>query len=295
MLGRLCLVGAVLTCSVGTGADYVAERDAATRLVKAKKHAAAMAAFTRMAQGKASDVQRSDALEQAALCAQCTNKPDQAMALARQIPLAPWSKTVQMGIMHANQQRRELIARFRDEAIGAWPEKHAGRAFYYRGEAYLRLKDGKAAEADLKRAVDDLADGQMRGQALLALAHNCRSNLKDENRALEIYVQAQSAERKRARWGWMYFTSVNAAAGILRKQRRYGEALDSLAQVDVRQMRDGYWRAVMLCAHGDILAAQGKREEALATFGEAAKVQRIRDWQKAGIHARIKAVRGDAR
>ena len=294
MLRRTIPLAILLSFSVHVWADYIADRKAAMGLVRAHKYEAALAAFTKMAEGTDNDRQKSDALEQAALCAHHLKRYGKAMELAQQIPLTPASKRVQMRIMRENRKRGELIDRFKDEDLGAWPEKDAGAAFFYRGEAYFSLKMGQAAEADLKGALENLGKGPLRGQAALTLAHNYRRNLQDDQAALNAYIQTQKIERKRDQWGWLYLTAVTAAADILRHQKKHDEALAMLGQVAVDKTGDGYWKVALLHAYAETRASQGQKAKSLARFREALAVKGIADAQKAACERRIEKLEGDA-
>jgi len=294
MLRQTIPLAALLSFSVQVWADYIADRKAAMELVRGRKYEAALTAFTEMAEGTDNGRQKSDALEQATLCAHHLKRFGKAMELAQQIPLTPASRRMQMRTMRENRKRRELIDRFKDEDLGAWPEKEAGAALFYRGEAYFSIKMGPAAEADLKGALANLGKGYLRGQAALTLAHNYRQNLNDSQAALEAYVRTQKIERKRDQWGWLYLTAVTAAADILRQQRKYDEALAMLGQVIVDKMGNGYWRAALLCAHGEIHASRGQHARALARFKEALAVKGIADGQKTACQRRIRELEGDA-
>jgi len=294
MLRRAVPFAILFSCSVQVRADYIADRKDAMELARGRKYEAALAAFTKMAEGTDRDRQKSDALEQAALCAHHLERYREAMELAQQIPLTPASKRVQMQIMHENRKRRELIDRFKDDDLGAWPERDAGAAFFYRGEAYFRLKMGPAAEADLKGALENLGKGPLRGQAALTLAHTCRQNSPDDGAALNAYIQAQEIERKRDQWGWLYLTAVTAGADILRRQNKHDEALAMLGQVPVDKMGDGYWRAALLCAYGETHASQGQTAKALARFRQALALKGIADAQKVACKKRIRELEGDA-
>ena len=294
MLRRAIALAILLLFSVQARADYIADRKDAMELVRGREYEAALAAFTKMAEGTDRDRQKSDALEQAALCAHHLKRYREALELAQQIPLTPASKRVQMRIMHENRKRRELIDKFKDEDLGAWPEKDAGAAFFYRGEAYFSLKMGAAAEADLEGALENLGKGPLRGQAALTLAHNYRWNLPDDQAALNAYVRMQEIERTRDQWGWLYLTAVTAAADILRRQKKHDEALAMLGQVAVDKMGDGYWKVALLCAYGETRASQGQKAKALARFREALAVKGIADAQKAACQRRIEKLEGDA-
>ena len=76
-------MGIVLACGVGSRADYLSDRRTAMELIKAGKNEEAMSAFIKMADSTASNVQKSDALELAAMRAQSLKRYDQAMELAR--------------------------------------------------------------------------------------------------------------------------------------------------------------------------------------------------------------------
>ena len=70
MSSRSIVLGALLAWTACASADYIADREAAVKLVEAGKHEEALAAFTKMGAGDVTDFQKSDALEQAAACAQ---------------------------------------------------------------------------------------------------------------------------------------------------------------------------------------------------------------------------------
>ena len=143
MLKHIIPLAVVLSYSVPVHADYIADRSAAMELVRGRQYEEAMAAFAEMAEATTNERQKSDAFEQAAMCAHRLKQYDQAMELARRIPLAPTSKTVQMRLMLENGKARELILTFKDEDIGSWPEKEAGEAFCCRGRAYHKVKNGR--------------------------------------------------------------------------------------------------------------------------------------------------------
>lgn len=289
MLNRIIVVGLVLSLCGAVLADYVLDRQAAMALVKSGKYEEAKAAFVKMAEGKVTDFQKSDALEQAALCAVRLKKYDEAIDLAEQVPLEPVSKSVRMRILMSRRKWRELIDAFKDENMAAWPDSVAGDGFHLRGQAHSLLKHGKAAEADLTKALDYLADNFARARVWLDLGNNYRDNLKDDGQALKAY--AQTVELNPGHGSWVYLTAVTSSSVILSRQKEFDEALKVLDAVDTAKLR-GYWRGAVLAARGEVFAARGKTAEALARFREALRVEGIPDHGKRAWEKRIGEIQG---
>lgn len=267
----------VMAFAVSALADYVTDRKAAVELMRAGKNEEALAAFTKMAAGAASDVQKSDALQQAALCADDLKQYDRAIKLAQEIPLTPNSKSVQMRIMLENRKFPELVAKFKDEDTDPWPADVSGEALFYRGRAYYHLKDGKAAEADMAKAADRLPDGEVKWQALLFMGNNYLNNLKDDKKALDAYAQVI---RKFENGNWIYLQAVISSTGILRTQGKYDEALQMLAKIDPKELAGNYWPPALRYAYGETYSAQGKKAEAIAKFKEALAVAGNGEWKE---------------
>lgn len=290
MLTRILLFVLVFSTACGLLADYVSERDAAMKLFWAGKYEEAMAAFTKIAAGAKSDVQKSDALEQAVQCAIALKKYEQAAELAKQIPLAPVAKTCQMRIMSAKRQWKELVAKFKDEDIDAWPEDIKGDAFHLRGCAYYNLKDGKNAEADLKRACDWLYEENSKGLALNALGDTYQFLLNDDQRAIETY---RSAYQNPALY--KQCQAAISCANVFKKLGKFDDALQELGKIDMSKVTVPYWRATMLAAYADVLARQGKKTEAISKYTEALHLPDIHPSQKAAYEKELKQLQTDAR
>jgi len=285
MLKRIVVCTIALCFAVSAFADYISDREVAMALVRAKKDAEALSAFVKMAEGADLDAQKADALEQAAMCAHRMKNFDTAMELAKRIPVEAASKTVQMRLLQGNRKRQEVIERFKDEDFSVWPEKYAGDAFFIRGECYFSLKNGRAAEADLKRALENLGMGSNRDYARLTLAHNYRTNLQDDEKALELYLEG--VEKSRDAYGWIRLTCITSAADILRRQGKTDEALQTLDRAKMDKPK-GYWGVAFRQAYAEVYAAQGKKEEAVARMKQALETEGISAWQKNAIEKRLK-------
>lgn len=290
MFGKVIVAVIALGLFGGSAAraDYPADRKAAEDLMRTGKSAEAMAAFIKLAEGPLTDMQKSDALDRAARLADSLKKYDQAMELAQKIPLAPVSKTCQMAIMQNNYKRAELIEKFKDEDIAAWPDSLKGEAFFQRGLCYYYLKNGPAAEKDLIPAAEFLTEANAYGLALNALGDTYRDLLKDDAKALDAYRRVHTTS-----FTYKVSQAAISAAGILTRQGKPDEALQELQRIDMKQVDHPYWRVYMLAAFGDVLGATpGKKAEAVAKYKEALQIPDIRDYQKTAILKALDALEG---
>ena len=290
MIKSILTVAAVLSCCVILHADYLSDRKAALELVKGAKNEEALLLFTKMAEGPYTDFQKSDALEQAAMTAQALKKGDQAMELAKRIPLVPASKTVQMRLMNDTRNWQGIVDAFKNENIEDWPEELIGEASHLRGQAYYQIRDGKATVADLEKAAEYLTDSNSKGLALNMLGDTYASLLKDDARALETYRSVYKNPN-------IYKAGAAAmgAAGILAKQNKLDEAMSELKTIDMDKVTHPYWRASLLAAYGGILSKQGKKSEAISKYKEAAELKDIPASQKALYEKIIKDFETDTR
>ncbi len=285
MYKRIIAVAVVLSLNINGWADYPSDRKAAMELVKAGKNEEALSAFDKMAKDTADEAQKSDAIEQAAMCASRLKKYDQAIELAGQIPVVPMAKTVQMRIMLDNGKASEILTKFKDEAIADWPSKAAGEASYCRGIAYFNAKDGKAAEADLKNALRNMAPGRITDEARLRSADNYKNNLKDDQQALAAYLEG--IEKSTDAFGWIRLQSIVSASEILSRQSKHDEALAMLGKVDSSKMT-GVWKYNFILAYANVAADQGKKDEAIAKLNEGLSGKDIAEWQKPLFQQKLK-------
>lgn len=122
---------------------YISECRQAMMLVKEKKYEEALKAFLTLTEKNITDYQKSDAFEQASLCALKLKRYEEAMEFAKRIPLEDISKLVQMKLLLNMHRWKELVWNFGNHDISRWSDAIAGDAFYIRGRAYSFLKDGR--------------------------------------------------------------------------------------------------------------------------------------------------------
>ena len=298
MIKSMVIIGIVLACCAGARADYLSDRKAALELVKGGKNDEALSLFTKMAASAASDLQKSDALEQAVGCANRLKQYDRALELAKAIPLPAVSKKCRMTLLSGNGKYGDLIAEFKAEDLVQWPESMRGEAFFIRGMAFFQLKDGPAAVADLQKSLEysrdtfTLRDIYTPGIAWLRLGDTHRNLLKDDPKALEAYTEA--IKLMNAGGGYYVMSAVRSAAQILCKQGKYDEAFEVFGKIDHHKNLEGPQVVDFYCEYGETLASQGKKAEAIARFNKALGIRGATDAQKAACEKRIKELQGKA-
>ena len=243
--------------------DYLTGARKANDLARQRKHEEALAAFTQLAETKITDVQKSDALEQAAASARVLKNDDAANDIAARIPIEAVKKTVQMQNLLAQRKTKEVIEQFKAEDISAWPFWKAGDGYAARGRAYAALEAGKEAEEDLAHALEFTSDPRARESVQLALGNNRERTLKDDEAALNAYRSI--FEPLTSIGGADQFSAVQAAARVLTRQGKFDEAIATLHRIDTEKLR-GTWRHSTLIALGDTLRAAGKKTEAIAAY-----------------------------
>ncbi|MFC1453966.1 tetratricopeptide repeat protein [Verrucomicrobiota bacterium] len=264
--------------SVSTArADYTADRQAALAMVAAKQHEQALAAFLVMGETAQNDYQRSDAFEQAAMCALTLQRLDEALRLADRIPLRPHARTVRMRLMAEQKQWQQIVDTFKDVDPSDWPRSAAGEAFYLRGLAYCKLKDLESARRDLTAA----AQRRLKTDVFFELAGVCMA-LKRDVDAMDAWLGVQRTLKDVG--GWQYYTSITARAGILLRNGKYNCALKELDKVN---RTSGYWLVKCLKLRGAVLTAMDRKTEAKAIYEEALKTKGISDIQKKNIEAAL--------
>lgn len=267
---RLCFTLLLLTSSNIAHADYLSDRQAATKLMSAGKHAEALELFERMAEPPATNAQQADALHQAALCAAQLKQFDQALELAGRIPLPNSALACRLSVLESARRWDDIVAEFESIDIAAWPERLRGEAYLTRGTAHSVLKHGPEAARDFEAALDYLTNANSLGYCSNLLGDVCRNLIKDDERALAAYHRTQ-------RIGTIYKQAQAAiqAADILSQQKKFDAALAEFDNIDPAELTAPFWRGKLLCAHGRVLAAAGRKNDALAKFDEALAIPEL--------------------
>ena len=247
--------------------DFLGALGAARDLARKGKRSEALAACIAAADRKGSELQKSHALELAAGYADGQRNHELAEQLIARIPIPAVQKTAQMQHLLATAKAPQLIAQFAGEDINTWPFWKRGDGFAARGRAYFIAKSGREAEADLSRALEWISEASQRDEALLNLAQNRETNLKDEEGAVSKYraiidhqTQLGSATQ---------FYAVRGIANIQSKRGRHDDALATLKLVNHEKV-GGFWRDQFRLWNAETLQAAERRSDALAAYQQIA-------------------------
>ncbi|WP_198000791.1 DUF4838 domain-containing protein [Gimesia fumaroli] len=240
--------------------DYLIASREAEKLIRSRKTDKALAAFLALSkEKKITELQKSKALEQAALCARNLKDYEQASEIAEAIPLDSVRKTVQMENLLAQREYEDVLKQFGEENLGQWPFWQRGDAAFARGRAYFSLNNGEQAEADLRTALQFTSDSRRRTSILLTTAINRERNLKDDSAALDAY--RKNFEGVGRVGASEQFQSIEGAVRILTRQGKYEAALVALDRANIEKLK-GVWHDTMLLAKARTLAAAGKKADA---------------------------------
>ena len=223
---------------------FVAASDAADVLARAGKNVEALTAYKDMLEKTPMcDRLKADLLEKASLCAERSGNDDQAMQLAKSIPVTPLAIRRQMALLLKHKKYAELIQTFTEKNMSGvvfqsfvYPELEdvIEDLYYYRSLAYRETGDLKAAEADLmvmykKHQRHPYRAGEsIQEHMFLRLGNLYRDYFKDDRRALEQYLKVCDRTTW-ASWGTpskpvlmgddeTLIEATKAACDILRKQ-----------------------------------------------------------------------------
>jgi tetratricopeptide (TPR) repeat protein len=247
--------------------DFLGALRAAGDLARRGKRTEALAACIAAADRKGSDLQKSHALELGAGYAGGLRNHELAEQLIARIPIPAVKKAAQMQHLLATAKAPQLIAQFAGEDINTWPFWKRGDGFAARGRAYFIANSGKEAEADLSRALEWISDASRRDDALLNLAQNRETNLKDEDGAVSKYRaiidhQAQLGTATQ-------FYAVHGIANIQSKRGRHDDALATLKLVNHEKV-GGFWRDQFRLWNAETLQAAARTNDALAAYHQIA-------------------------
>ena len=244
-----------------TVTDFLTEWNVADRLQRDRKYVEALNAFETLAsREKATDLQVSRALAEAAGCAVQTENLKKADEMVSRIPL---EHVAHIAVMHRLGDERnwgEMVAQFGDVNLSEWPFTVIGQAAWARGQAFARNGDGERAHKDYQLALRYTSEPRTRLSIRRGMGHNQEIALKDDNAALATYREiikdnpgSGSAE---------FYSSVQGAARILVRQGKPEEAIRVL---DITAPSGG-WRVTLAEERGKALIAAEKRDEAVGIF-----------------------------
>ena len=279
---RLIIPALVLGLRLDAAADFAEDFQTAKACFNERKYEEAHQAFVKLAAVAPRDYAAAASLSFAATSLGRQGKVDQALELAQTITAGPMAAYTQMEVLSHNRKRQALVDGFRDEEIGTWPDTINYKGFFLRGGAYATIGNRPAAIRDFGQCVRLAgSDSMVKLDALTRMADQQRA-MEDGAKALETYRTAFGIfdDQPQFKGMWLFPRALLGAAKILIEQKRYGEARELLAGFSIKPEKGkrGPWDFLVLEAYGDIHAARGQKEEALAKYREAAAIDTHRGY-----------------
>jgi tetratricopeptide (TPR) repeat protein len=183
----------------------------------------------------------------------------------------PEAAVARMRELLAQRQPKELVAEFGPIDLRSWPAAAVEKtiaACELRGRAYLFVKDGRRAEADLRHALELAPENVV---LRLTLGENYFRNLNDDAQALQAFGEVR--QRLGASHGWQNLTAAVFRAQILTDGLQADQAIAELESLGEADKLPASWRIKVLRAYGHAYASQGREAEALARFREALQIE----------------------
>lgn len=268
---------------------YVVERAKAYNLEVRGKRKEALDIYINLSEGNYSKFQISDALTQAVICALSLKKYDKADEFAAKIPLEKYSRLAEMRVMRYQGKNKELTEKFGNEDFDKWPESMRADLYYMRGKGYSALKNDDKALADYLQAAEYEADPKRKSGMYLSLGNLYKDQFNDEDKAIEYYKKISSLGRVDLSYA---YSSTLTVANLLRKQKKYDEALKELAKYNISS---GYYLLKWLSLKADILLDQGKIKEALAKYKEILANNSIEESHKKDLRLMVERLEMEAK
>ena len=279
---RLIIPAIVLGLTLDVTADFAEDFQKAKACFNEGKYEEAHQAFVKLAAVAPRDHAAAASLSFAAISLGRHGKVDQALKLAQTIATGPMAAYTQMEILSDNRKRQAIVDGLRDEDIGTWPDTINYKGFFLRGGAYATIGNRSAAIRDFEQCVHLAgSDTMVKLDALTRMADQQRA-MEEGAKALDTYRTALGlfGDQPQFKGTWLFPRALLGAAKILIEQKQYDEARELLAGFSIKPERAkrGPWDFLVLEAYGDIHAARGEKEDAVAKYREAVAIDTHRGY-----------------
>lgn len=273
MWKKMLMAGTVIAGCMVAMADFQGDIATIKKLCQEQKHDEAIKAFLELG-AKSVDAQQCQAVTEAALCTmQHKKNASEALSLTDLIKSEPYKKVARLKILKFSSPQ-QVVDEFKDEDFSKWPEPEIGLAYLERGRAYLSLKNGIEAEKDLLNAFKMIKTSPANKWESMQLLGDTYCNvMKDEVKAEESYRTCMDGFSG----GWPGFKAQISLGDMLRKQKKYDEALECL---QVANTQSPFWVVEVKEATVMVYTDQGKKAEAIAMSEEVLKMPGLNDYQK---------------
>lgn len=269
----MTLLAALLLGSTVYAIDYIQARKDALELGRNGKHAEAVEAFKAMAEAEGvTDFQKSDAMELAVIYLLAQRKQDEAMEMAKAIPLEPESKVAQMRVLDRQRDWDAIVEQFGEEDISSWPDHVKADAYSFRGTAAFRAGKADLAVSDLENSVIYMHNMNTKSAMLNTIGDVYRILVKDNAKAIEWHTKALAT-------GHLY-KSADAAislSNIYLEQGDVDKAMEAIEHIQLGKYQGDHWPAHVRIAKARVLTAAGQPDKARQLLQEVVEMEKVQE------------------
>ena len=210
-----------------------------------------------------------------------------AMALAQKMRDPNYAKSQRLVLLGLCKKYQKIIDEYKDVDINTWPLKCRLESFYYRADAYLKLKDIKSAEPDLRAALNTHGKIVIRGNACKLLGEMYQNKYKNDEQALEFYRKGLTLTKAPFAWrSGCLFHMVD----ILLKQNKSSEAIALFKPISYEKLPGDYWRVLFHLKQAEALRAGNYNGQAATHLMTILRMGAATDGQKARAQKQLDAL-----
>jgi tetratricopeptide (TPR) repeat protein len=233
-----------------------------------------------------------ESLAYAATCALALKKPDLALERVSKIKDETLAKLGKMQILKDQRKYTDVLELSESDDFSTWPDGKIYSALMCRASACAALKKFENAEKDYRAAIQCTLLTEDKGAALLLLGELYRGGMKDNQKAIDVY--GEFLKLKDPRMG-LLSKAVISRARLLALQGQGEQALAELGALQGKAIKDPTAVCSLYACRGDVYAAMGKTNEALACYREGGGItnapadlmktieQKISDFEKSAL------------
>ncbi len=202
--------------------------------------------------------------------------------------------------LSAQEDWATIVDEFGEEDFSIWPDtptrdiggvestSEVAEAHYLRGCAYYQLGKGEKANADFKQTLHRHPEGGGGAQrrfwaaVLRTKGANYRNNLEDLEQAAEVYFRVYATGASPSR----RLNPVMTAMSILRDIGGHERAIAMHEEINAGSL-SASWAIRMINDHALTLSEMGRKDEAIAKYEEALKIDGMSSGRKESIKEAI--------
>ena len=210
-----------------------------------------------------------------------------AMTIAKKMRDPNYAKSQRLVLLGMCKKYQKIIDDYKDVDINTWPLKCRLESFYYRADAYLKLKDIKSAEPDLRAALNTHGKIVIRGNACKLLGEIYQNQYKNDEKALEFYRKGLTLTKAPFAWrSGCLFHMVD----ILLKQNKSAEAIALFKPISYEKLPSDYWRVLFHLKQAEALRAGNYNGQAATHLMTILRMGAATDGQKARAQKQLDAL-----